>query len=169
MVAVAIYWAFASSYSSKQIIIHPAIELQSDLEKRLRDFKKIEDRLAAIRLREHMSYWLNLSGWQFEKEVSNLYKKQGFNSLVTKGSGDGGVDIVLNKDGVKTLVQCKNHNKAIGPASIRDLFGAMTHEGVSSGIFISSTGYTKGAREFSLGKSIALLDIHDIIRMHNQF
>jgi hypothetical protein len=45
----------------------------------------------------------------------------------------------------------------------------MTHEGVSSGIFISSTGYTKGAREFCQGKSIALLDIHDIIKMHNQF
>ena len=83
-----------------------------------------------------------------------------------KGSGDGGIDIFLEKAGRRYGVQCKNHHKAIGPAAIRDLYGAMSHEGLDAGIFIASSGYTKGAKEFARNKAITLLDINNVLRMH---
>lgn len=40
-------------------------------------------------------YWVRLSGWQFEREVAELFRSHGFHATVTRGSGDGGVDIRL--------------------------------------------------------------------------
>ena len=133
-------------------------EQKGYLEGELSKFKELEKKYA--------KYWLNLSGYQFEKEVAKLYEAHGYDVQVTKGSGDGGIDIFLEKAGRRYGVQCKNHHKAIGPAAIRDLYGAMSHEGLDAGIFIASSGYTKGAKEFARNKAITLLDINNVLRMH---
>jgi restriction endonuclease family protein len=133
-------------------------EKQAYLDGELRKFKELEKKYA--------EYWLDLSGHQFEKEVAKLYEAHGYDVQVTKGSGDGGIDIFLEKAGRRYGVQCKNHHKAIGPAAIRDLYGAMSHEGLDAGIFIASSGYTKGAKEFARNKAITLLDINNVLRMH---
>ena len=133
-----------------------------------REFERTEYSINQNILKKKQSHWLSMSGWEFEKEIAKLYEHQGYRASITKGSGDGGIDIVLYKDGVKSVVQCKNHHKPIGPASVRDLYGAMAHERVKKGIFISSNGYTRGAKEFSMAKQISLLDINDVIRMHEQ-
>jgi restriction endonuclease family protein len=133
-------------------------EKKAYLDGELSKFKELEKKYA--------KYWLNLSGYQFEKEVAKLYEAHGYDVQVTKGSGDGGIDIFLEKAGRRYGVQCKNHHKAIGPAAIRDLYGAMSHEGLDAGIFIASSGYTKGAKEFARNKAITLLDINNVLRMH---
>jgi restriction endonuclease family protein len=133
-------------------------EKKAYLDGELSKFKELEKKYA--------KYWLNLSGHQFEKEVAKLYEAHGYDVQVTKGSGDGGIDIFLEKAGRRYGVQCKNHHKAIGPAAIRDLYGAMSHEGLDAGIFIASSGYTKGAKEFARNKAITLLDINNVLRMH---
>ena len=144
-----------------------AKDLERTLLRELSEFNSIEKSVKISIFKQNAEYWLNMSGWEFEKQVARLYETHGYNSVITKGSADGGVDIFLKKDGLKYAVQCKNHRKPVGPASVRDLYGAMRHERVSKGIFISSNGYTTGAREFSLNKPIELLDISDIILMHN--
>lgn len=116
--------------------------------------------------KKQAEHWLSMSGHQFEKGVARLYEAYGYDVQLTKGSGDGGIDIFLENDGQRYGVQCKNHHGAIGPAAIRDLYGAMSHEGLDGGIFIASSGYTKGAKEFADNKAIRLLDINDVLRMH---
>ena len=45
-------------------------------------------------------------------------------------TGDHGVDVMLiNPKSQKEIVQCKQWNKQVGEPVIRDLFGAMMHEG----------------------------------------
>ena len=152
---------FDSSINSRHDLrkLEQAIkEKKAYLDGELRKFKELEKKYA--------KYWLNLSGYQFEKEVAKLYETRGYGVQVTKGSGDGGIDIFLEKAGRRYGVQCKNHHKAIGPAAIRDLYGAMSHEGLDAGIFIASSGYTKGAKEFARNKAITLLDINNVLRMH---
>lgn len=141
-------------------------KLVKELGVQKRDFERTEYSISQNILKKKQTHWLSMSGWEFEKEIAKLYEHQGYKASITKGSGDGGIDIVLYKDGIKSVVQCKNHHKPIGPASVRDLYGAMAHERVKKGIFISSNGYTRGAKEFSMAKQISLLDINDVIRMH---
>lgn len=139
--------------------------LESDIRERT---KRLDNELIAFEelKKKHAQYWLSMDGWQFEREVAKLYEAHGYHAIVTKGSDDGGIDIFLTKDGVRLGVQCKNYHKPVAQAVIRELAGAMMHENLDGGIVIASSGYTKRAKEFAENKSIKLLDINDVLRMH---
>ena len=96
----------------------------------------------------------------FEYLVSEAYRRQGYAIEENLGGGsDGGVDLVLSKDGNRTLVQCKNwKSRKVGVTTVRELFGVMTSEGGASGIVVCSEHYTKDAIEFAKGKPITLID-----------
>ena len=111
-------------------------------------------------------FWFNLSGHEFEVEVNTLLQKMGFNTQLTKGSGDKGIDIVILEDDGGTIVQCKNHKNPVSPAIIRELYGVMASEYSKKGILINTGGFTKGVYEFSVGKPIELWDIEKIIKLN---
>ncbi|MEZ4357973.1 MAG: restriction endonuclease [Eubacteriales bacterium] len=119
-----------------------------------------------IKMREE-EYWTKMEGHKFENEIAKLYNLHGYSVRVTKGSGDGGVDIIMNKDEQTYYVQCKNHSKPVSPATARELFGVMTHAGVQHGIIVSPRGFTFNVRKFISGKNIELIEIDDILRMAN--
>ena len=93
----------------------------------------------------------------FERMVLKLLQAMGYgadaNSLrVTGGSGDGGIDgeILQDKLGFdKIYVQAKHYSRdrTIGPETIRGFIGALSVNGGSKGVFITTSGFTKQAIE----------------------
>ena len=73
-------------------------------------------------LKTQKDFWKSLNGREFEKELANIYDMKGYTVELTPPSGDQGIDIVLHKQGIKKIVQCKAHSKPVGPAIARDLF-----------------------------------------------
>lgn len=110
-------------------------------------------------------WWKKLDGWAFEKEVAKVFRLDGYEANVTRGSNDGGIDVNLYKNGQHTIVQCKNHRSAIGPAPIRDLFGVLKSVGAARAIIVSQTAYTKGAVDFASKHGIELMTIDDLIEI----
>ena len=96
----------------------------------------------------------------FEYLVSEAYRRQGYSVQENTGVGaDGGVDLVLSKDGERILVQCKNwKSNRVGVSTVRELFGIVAAEGASGGIVVCSGQYTNDALEFAEGKPITLVD-----------
>jgi restriction system protein len=115
--------------------------------------------------RQAKEYWYAMDGWTFEKELTKLYNILGYSAQVTKGSGDGGVDIVLKKNDDIAYVQCKAYKSQIGPAPIRELYGVMKADNIHYGIVASFMGFTPGAIEFAERNNIKLIDLDDIIQM----
>jgi hypothetical protein len=111
------------------------------------------------------SYWTFLDGYAFERATAEVLNKHQFNAVVTPGSGDGGVDIVVTRNGLKGVVQCKAHMARIGPHVVRDLYGGIHHRGASFGIIVSLGGFSRGAAEFARDKPILFLDTDDLIAM----
>jgi len=108
-------------------------------------------------------FWLSLDGLRFERELANVFELAGYYVKLTKGSGDKGVDIFLKNEGKHTIVQCKAHKKAVGPATVRDLYGTMLDCGADEAILASTNGFTIGVYEFVKDKNIQLWDIDTII------
>jgi len=106
----------------------------------------------------------------FERMVVDLLAAMGYggsagSGSVLGGAGDGGVDGVIDKDplGVdQVYVQAKRYgaNSPVGASDIRDFFGALSLRDVSSGIFITTSVFTAGARQTAdkLGARIVLVD-----------
>lgn len=114
--------------------------------------------------RDKMNFWLNLNGLDFERELAKLFKLSGYSVILTKGSGDSGIDIKLRIDGKYTIVQCKAHKKPVGPNTARELYGTLISSKADEAILASINGFTSGVKIFVSDKKIQLWDVHDIIR-----
>ena len=110
-------------------------------------------------------FWINLSGYAFEKEVAKLYERLGYTTQVTQKSGDGGVDIILKKGNEKIAIQCKHHSKPVGPAPVRELMGVVASHDYDRGIFVSLNGFTSTVyKELESSYiTIDLLSLEDIL------
>ncbi len=123
----------------------------------------------AILLRQK-SYWLGLDGWQYEEEVANVFRMNGYRADVTKKSGDGGVDIILFQGGIKTYVQCKFYQSNTVPvAAVREFYGVMISNGVSRGILVGGdSGFSNDTMDFARKNNIQLMGLDDVIKMSIQ-
>ncbi|MBT9611896.1 MAG: DUF2034 domain-containing protein [Burkholderiales bacterium] len=104
---------------------------------------------------------LNGMSWQeFEMLVGEAYRRQGFNVREIGGGGaDGGVDLVLTKNGQTVLVQCKQWKTfKVGVKTVRELYGVMAAQKAQGGVVVTSGVFTQEAKEFAGGKNIALID-----------
>ncbi|MDE2118222.1 MAG: restriction endonuclease [Betaproteobacteria bacterium] len=104
---------------------------------------------------------LNGITWQeFEMLVGEAFRRKGYAITETGGGGaDGGVDLVLRKDGEKFLVQCKQWKAyKVGVTTIRELYGVMTAGGAAGGFVVTSGVFTQEAKSFAEGKNIGLID-----------
>ena len=104
---------------------------------------------------------LNGMSWQeFEMLVGEAYRRQGFNVRETGGGGaDGGVDLVLMKNGQTVLVQCKQWKTfKVGVKTVREFYGVMAAKKVQGGVVVTSGVFTQEAKDFADGKNIVLMD-----------
>jgi restriction system protein len=114
---------------------------------------------------------LNDMSWQeFEMLVGEAYRRKGYTVNETGGGGaDGGVDLVLRKEGDKFLVQCKQWKAfKVGVTTIRELYGVMVAEGAVGGFVVTSGVFTQEAKSFAYGKSINLIDGSELTAMIRQ-
>jgi len=99
--------------------------------------------------------------WQeFEMLVGEAFRHKGFAVTETGGGGaDGGVDLVLAKDGEKFLVQCKQWRAfKVGVNVVRELYGVMAAKGAAGGYVVTSGQFTQEAKDFASGRNITLMD-----------
>jgi Holliday junction resolvasome RuvABC ATP-dependent DNA helicase subunit len=113
-----------------------------------------------------------LSGTDFEKLIAELLRRMGFQTSLTKASGDGGIDIVAMLDrpiiGGRFLIQCKRFapDNMVGSATVREFYGALTAErGAAKGIFITTADFTAQAREFAEDLPIELIGGFQLLRL----
>lgn len=101
-----------------------------------------------------------MSWQQFERLVGEGFRLQGYRVLDTGGGGaDGGIDLVLNKDGEKYLVQCKQWRAfRVGVDVVRELYGVMAANGAAGGFVVTSGRFTDEARNFAEGRNVQLMD-----------
>ena len=99
-----------------------------------------------------------LSWQEFEQLVGEAYRRRGFVVAESGGGGpDGGVDLVLTRNGVKTLVQCKQWRTwKVGVKIVRELYGVMTAEGAGQGIVATCGSFTADAKAFRRGQATGL-------------
>lgn len=104
---------------------------------------------------------------RFEDLLGEAYRRQGYQVQETLGGGaDGGVDVVLRKDGKVTLVQCKRwKGKPVPVQTVRELYGALHDRGAASAKLVATSRFTPDAIAFVQGKPIELVDSEAILRL----
>ncbi len=112
---------------------------------------------------------LNDMSWQqFEALVGEAFRRKGYTVAETASGADGGIDLVLKKEGETFLVQCKQWKAyKVGVTTVRELYGVMAAKGATGGFVVTSGVFTNEARTFATGRNIELLDgkaLHALVR-----
>lgn len=114
----------------------------------------------------------------FEKAIIELLLAMGYGGSSQDAgraigrSGDNGVDGVIDQDplGVDQIfVQAKRYQREnlVGPAAIREFFGALSMRGAQKGIFVTTSGFTEAAHDTAnqIGGRIVLIDGQQLGRL----
>lgn len=96
----------------------------------------------------------------FEQLVAEAFRLQGYEvDDMNKLIPDEGIDMVLWKDGHKSLVQCRPRKSyRVGVEVVRELTGVMRAVGADSAFLVTSGNFSRAARQFAAGRPIKLLD-----------
>lgn len=107
-------------------------------------------------------------GWpDFERLVGEAFRREGY-AVEESGLGgaDGGIDLVLRRDGRRTLVQCKQWRRHKVPVNVvREMYGLLAHHGADAVCIAALGGFTPDAGRFAQGKPIRLIDGAELLGM----
>lgn len=120
---------------------------------------------AKERERTQIEYWRQLSGLQFETELGQLFHRLGYKVLKTPPTGDGGVDLILHKDGLKTVIQCKRYKTKVAIGVAREMAASMHDFQAQHAIIACVNGVTRPVREYAAKRQIRILDARDIVAL----
>lgn len=96
----------------------------------------------------------------FEMLVGEVFRMRGFTVVENdSGGADGGIDLMLKKNGEVFLVQCKQWRAyKVSVNIVRELLGVMVIKGAAGGFVVTSGIFTAEAQSFTKGQSIELID-----------
>ena len=88
----------------------------------------------------------DMEGHEFEYFCADLLKDNGFAEVeVTRGSGDYGVDILAEKDGITYAVQCKCHMDPIGIRAVQEVYAGRDYYDRMVGVVMTNQYFTSAA------------------------
>ena len=100
-----------------------------------------------------------MEGRDFEYFCADLLEKRGFLDVeVTKGSGDNGVDILAEKDGVTYAIQCKRYDEPVGVKAVQEAYAGRDYYDRMVGVVMSNQYFTKNAADMARKLKILLWD-----------
>ena len=113
-----------------------------------------------VRARRKMPSNLDLmEGHDFEYFCAQLLKRRGFQDVeVTKGSGDYGIDILAEKDGITYAIQCKCYATPVGVKAIQEAYAGRDYYDRMVGAVLTNQYFTTPAVEAAKKLKILLWD-----------
>ena len=112
-----------------------------------------------LRRRRYTDAFEDMDGHEFEYFCADLLEQRGFVEVeVTRGSGDYGIDILAEKDGVTYAVQCKRYAAPVGVKAIQEAYAGRDYYDRMVGAVMTNQYFTAPAVEAAKKLKILLWD-----------
>ncbi|MFC6757405.1 MULTISPECIES: restriction endonuclease [Haloarcula] len=112
--------------------------------------------------------------YEFEALVAELWEKQGWNTTVTSGSNDRGVDVIAEKNTPfyqKQLIQAKRYSpdSKVGSPDIQQ-YSSLRHQmdNVDSVVVVTTSDFTLQAQEAAKNLNVKIIDGKQFISLINK-
>jgi restriction system protein len=109
-----------------------------------------------------------LSWEQFEEVIADAFRRHGYRVRETGGRGtpDGGVDLVLTRNGERTVVQAKHwRTHHVGVQPVRELYGVQRALQVEHSMFVAVGRYTVDAEQIGKQVGMTLVDGEELLHI----
>jgi restriction system protein len=102
----------------------------------------------------------NMDPIDFEQMVADALTDLGWQTRLTKGSGDQGIDVVAEMRGKRVVIQCKRYASSIGNTAVQEAYAGKSFEKADYAAVVSNAKFTRGARQLAASTNVILLH-HD--------
>lgn len=120
------------------------------------------------------------NGYAFEKAISLLYNKMGYDAEKTRDSNDNGADVVAisNSNGINYLIQCKkteNISRNIGKDGIQEVVGALKayeklyNKKFHPVVITNAIDFTSGAKSLADFDNVDLISREKLSNLFNTY
>ena len=104
-----------------------------------------------------------MTGKEFENFLAVHFRNFGYRVTLTQDSQDYGADLILYKDGSKTVVQAKRSKNPVGIKGVQEVAGAVRHYNGNKGIVITNNRFTENAYNLAESNEVELWDRKKLI------
>ena len=117
--------------------------------------------------------WLNraslkdidqMPGLEFERYLTTVLKRQGYESIRLTEKYDYGVDIIAVKNGVAWGIQAKRYKGLVDADAVRQVVAALPKYRCERSMVITNSHYTEVAKELARWNNCQLID-RDILKL----
>ena len=100
-----------------------------------------------------------LEGHDFEYYCADLLRNGGYQNVrVTRASGDFGVDILAERDGITYGIQCKRYDRPIGVFAVQQVYAGKDFYHLMAGAVMTNQTFTPAAHTMAERLNILLWD-----------
>lgn len=171
------YTKFQKHYDTKkeQFLIHTQELADFKSNKEISFLNNLVEKLKRIQGRTYRTEdeWRQMSDRDFEFEIGKVYSRLGYQTKVTKRSGDGGVDVIATKDNETVYIQCKHYgeNTHLGAPELQAFWGCCSGNGISKGVMVCTSGLTKDAQAFAnkLKEKLEIIGMKELMKLDKTY
>ncbi|HOJ88114.1 MAG TPA: restriction endonuclease [Pseudothermotoga sp.] len=88
-------------------------------------------------------------GWSFEQFMTDLFNNLGYRAVVTKGSHDFGVDIIVKNSKCTYVFQAKYYSNSISPKALEEALMAAALYGVDRIGIVTNAEIPQAVKDFA--------------------
>lgn len=138
--------------------------------------------IIAILLFKLLKKWLNkqkylssalsdldkLSGESFEEYLMYMFRTQGYKVKMTEQTNDYGADLVMYKDGIKTIAQAKRYRGRVGVEAVQQIVAAKAYYNADQCMVVTNSFYTPNAINLAKANGVILMDRNELMNIKKE-
>jgi restriction system protein len=106
-----------------------------------------------------------MEGWRFEEYLGELFRSQGYEVRVTPKTRDFGADIIITKNGSKTVVQAKRYGTAVGLEAVQQAYGSVNYYEAAAAWAVTNNYFTPAAKTLAQVNNVRLIEREELMEM----
>jgi restriction system protein len=105
---------------------------------------------------------------QYEGLVADSLRDLGWETRLTKGSGDQGIDVIADMRETKVVIQCKLYSNPVGNSAVQEAIAGMRFEDADYAAVVSNASFTSAARQLATTAGVFLLHHEQLEKLEEE-
>lgn len=99
-----------------------------------------------------------MSGQEFERAISEIFKNMGYLVTLTPSTGDQGIDIIAVRNGTRIGIQTKCYTGKVGNSAVQEVVAGKDYYSVNRCMVVTNSTFTSAAIELARANNVILWD-----------
>jgi len=115
-----------------------------------------------------LSFSPDMDPIEYEQMVADSLTDLGWDTRLTKASGDQGIDVIAEMRGKRVVIQCKRYASPIGNSAVQEAFAGKSFEDADYAAVVTNAEFTRSARQLADATHVILLHHDELSKLELQ-